>query len=79
MMISAKEREIRIAANGESYRAGALTEDQFRAYLFAMRYRGEDIRHTMIEYAPAPRSPIFEECRLEISRAWMLSYLKGCR
>jgi hypothetical protein len=78
-MISAKEREIRIAANGEAYRAGAMTDDQFRAYLFAMRYRGEDIRHTMIEYAPAPRSPTFEERRLEISRAWMLSYLKGRR
>lgn len=78
-MISQKERQIRIAANGEAYRAGAMSDDQFRAYLFAMRYRGEDIRHTMIEFAPAPRPWTFEERRLEVSRAWMQSYLRGRR
>lgn len=78
-MISAKERALRISANGEAYRAGAMTDDQFRAYLFAMRYRGEDIRHTMLEYAPPAPAQTFEEYRLKVSRIWLDSYLKGRR
>lgn len=73
-MIGWKERQERIEARGAEYRAGAMTEEQFRAYLFGMNQRGEDIRHTMNEYAPPARGPTFEDRRLEASHKWLKGY-----
>lgn len=73
-MIGWKERQERVEARGAEYRAGAMTEDQFRAYLFSMNLRGEDIRMTMNDHAPAPRRPDFEETRLQASREWLRRY-----
>ena len=70
-----RDRQDRIEARGDEYRAGAMTDEQFRAYLFGMRQRGEDIRHTMNEYAPPAPGPTFEDRRLESSRQWMKSYV----
>jgi hypothetical protein len=39
-----------------------------------MRYRGEDIRHRMMDFTPAPRVPDFEEIRLEASQKWLKDY-----
>jgi hypothetical protein len=69
------ERQERIAARGAEYRAGLMTEDQFRAYLFSMRLRGEDIRYELGAYAPPPRAQTFEERRLEVSHNWLREYL----
>lgn len=66
-MIGWKERQERVEARGAEYRAGAMTEAQFSAYLFAMRYRGEDIRHELGNYAPPAPGQTFEERRLEAS------------
>lgn len=73
-MIGWKERQERIEARGAEYRAAAMTEDQFRAYLFGMRVRGEDIRHELGAYAPPAPPTTFEEARLEASRQWVRSY-----
>lgn len=72
-MLSWKDRQERIAARGSEYHAGAMTEEQFRAYLFSMRLRGEDIRHELGTYAPTPPQT-FEERRMEISSRWIRSY-----
>lgn len=73
-MLSREERQKRVEARGAEYRAGVMSEEQFRAYLFSMNRRGEDIRHTMNEFAP-PRPPqTFEERRMEISRQWIKDY-----
>lgn len=74
-MIGWRERQERIAARGAEYRAGAMTEDQFRAYLFGMRVRGEDIRFEMGSWAPPVPEQTFEECRLIASRQWLKGYL----
>ena len=68
------EREELVEARGAEYRAGEMTEDQFRAYLFAMRYRGEDIRLRMNDFTPPPRAPDFEERRQEASRIWLQAW-----
>jgi hypothetical protein len=73
-MLTWKERQERVEARGAEYRAGAMSEDQFSAYLFSMRYRGEDIRHKLNEHAPPAPAPTFEERRLEVSREWIRSY-----
>lgn len=76
-MLSWKDRQERIAARGAEYRAGAMTEDQFRAYLFSMRLRGEDIRHELWTYAPPTPPQTFEERRLEVSHQWLKGYRHG--
>ncbi len=73
-MLTWKERQERIEARGAEYRAGAMSEDQFRAYLFSMHVRGEDIRHKLNEHAPPAPGPTFEDHRLEASRQWIRSY-----
>jgi hypothetical protein len=73
-MLTWKERQERIEARGSEYRAGAMSEDQFRAYLFSMRVRGEDIRHKLNEHAPPAPSPTFEDHRIEASQQWIRSY-----
>jgi hypothetical protein len=69
-----KERQERVAARGAEYRAGAMTEAQFRAYLFSMRYRGEDLRLELGAWAPPAPAQTFEERRLEVSRQWLKGY-----
>jgi hypothetical protein len=73
-MLSWKERQERIEARGAEYRAGAMTEDQFRAYLFGMRLRGQDITHELGNYFPPAPAQTFEERRMEASRLWIRSY-----
>lgn len=73
-MIGWKERQERIEARGAEHRAGAMSQDQFRAYLFGMRERGEDIRHKLNEHAPPAPGPTFEDDRLAASHAWIRSY-----
>lgn len=73
-MLNWKDRQERVEARGVEYRAGLMTEIQFRGYLFAMRYRGEDIRLELGAYAPPPRAQTFEERRLEVSHNWLREY-----
>jgi hypothetical protein len=74
-MISWKERQERVEARGAEYRAGLMTEAQFSAYLFGIKYRGQDIRHELRNYAPPAPAQTFEELRLDVSRAWLRNYL----
>ena len=74
-MISWKERQERVEARGAEYRAGFMTADQFRAYLFGARYRGHDITHELGNYAPPAPEQTFEERRLEASHVWLRGYL----
>lgn len=73
-MIGWKERQERIEARGAEYRAGTMTEEQFRAYLFGARVRGEDIRHELATYQPSPIRQSWNEARLEASRNWIRNY-----
>lgn len=75
-MIGWQEQRLeKIEARGAEYRAGAMTEAQFSAYLFSMRYRGEDLRHELGAYAPPPPPKTFEDHRLETSHKWLKGYL----
>lgn len=74
-IVSSQDREELVAARGAEYRAGEMTEAQFRAYLFGMKCRGEDIRQRLAEFAPSPSPPSFEDRRMEASREWMAGYL----
>lgn len=76
-MIDWRERKELIEARGAEYRAGEMSEEMFRAYLFCMRYRGEDLRLEMGAWAPPPPAKTFEEHRLVVSREWIKEYL--CR
>lgn len=76
-VISWRKREDRIAARGAEYRAGHITEAQFRAYLFGMNVRGEDIRLTMGAWAPPPPRQSFEDRRMDVSRSWLRDYFGG--
>lgn len=66
-----RDREELVEARGAEYKAGQMTEAQFRAYLFGMRLRGEDIRHKLHELAPPAPPKTFEEHRLDASREWI--------
>jgi hypothetical protein len=72
---SSTERQERIQARGGEYRAGLMSEELFRAYLFSMRVRGEDIEHELGAYAPPQRAQSFEERRLEASHQWLKEYI----
>lgn len=76
-MLNWKDRQERTELRGAEYRAGAMTDDQFRAYLFGMNLRGEDIRMTMAEYWPPAPGPTFEDKRLDLSRQWLKGYRRG--
>jgi hypothetical protein len=76
-MLSWKERQERVEARGAEYRAGAMTEAMFSAYLFSMRYRGHDITHELGNYAPPAPGQTFEERRLEASHLWLKEYRRG--
>lgn len=73
-MMSWRERNDRISARGAEYRAGSMSEEQFFAYLFSMGVRGEDIRSTLRDYAPAAPGLTYEDARLDASREWLRSY-----
>lgn len=73
-MRSWRDREDLVEARGAEYRAGQMTEAQFRAYLFSMRYRGEDLRHRMNDFTPPEPPASFEEHRMEASRRWLAAY-----
>lgn len=75
-MRSWRDREELVAARGAEYKAGAMSEEQFRAYLFGMRYRGEDVRHELRMHAPPAPRKSFEERRLELSHEWLRSRRK---
>lgn len=72
-----RDKESRIRARGAEYRAGAMSEEQFAAYLFSMGERGEDIRTRLNDYAPAPPGLTHEDARLEASRQWLKEYRRG--
>jgi hypothetical protein len=69
-----KDLEELVEARGAEYRAGDMTEDQFRAYLFGMRYRGEDLRLRMLDFPRPPAPPTFEDLREKASRRWLESW-----
>ena len=71
-----RDRQERIEARGAEYRAGSMTQDQFRGYLFGMALRGEDIRHKLHEFSPPVPPQTFEERRLDASRKWLEGYRK---
>lgn len=75
-MISWKEQQERVEARGAEYRAGIMTEAQFSAYLFCMRYRGTDITHELNNHAPPTPAQTRQERRLEVSHTWMREYLR---
>lgn len=43
MILSHHEREERVEARVAEFKTGQITEPVFRASLFALRYRGDDI------------------------------------
>lgn len=43
VILSWKEREERKQARADEFKAGQISEDTFRACLFALGYRGDDI------------------------------------
>jgi len=43
MILSHREREERAEARAAEFKAGEMNETMFRACLFALRYRGDDI------------------------------------
>lgn len=43
MLLNSREREERAQARADEFRRGEITETVFRASLFALRYRGDDI------------------------------------
>lgn len=47
MILSQRERDERIDARAAEFKAGEMTEAVFRACLFALRMRGEDINMTV--------------------------------
>lgn len=53
MILSAREREERAEARAAEYRAGEISEHVFRACLFALRYRGDDIEFAVRENRPS--------------------------
>lgn len=54
MILSWKEREERKQARADEFRAGQISEDTFRACLFALGYRGDDIGFAVRENRPGP-------------------------
>lgn len=72
-----RDRQDRVEARGAEYRAGAMSEEQFFAYLFSMGLRGEDIRSKLRDYAPAAPGLTYEDARLEASRQWLKEYRGG--
>jgi hypothetical protein len=52
MILSWQEREERKQARADEFRAGEITEPVFRACLFALRYRGDDIEFAVRENRP---------------------------
>lgn len=77
-IISFRERQERIAARAAEHKAGELTEPAFRASLFALGLRNDDISHEVRSSAPAPRYD-HEEARYDESLAWMERYLNRDR
>ncbi len=73
-IISFKERQERIAARAAEHKSGELTEAAFRASLYAMGLRNDDIGHEVRSSSPAPRYD-HEEARYDASLAWMEKYL----
>lgn len=49
-----EDREAKIKARLDEYRAGLSSEAVTRAYLHSMRLRGEDVTHRLEEFAPEP-------------------------
>lgn len=74
---SHQEREERVDARAGEFKRGLESEEQFRAYLFGMRYRGEDVRHKLNDNAPAPRVD-FEATRYQASLEWLREFLSRC-
>lgn len=52
MILSSREREERAQARADEFKRGELTEAVFRASLFALRYRGDDIDFWVSENRP---------------------------
>lgn len=53
MRLSHAETEERVEARAAEYKAGEISEHVFRASLFALRYRGDDIEFLVRQHAPA--------------------------
>jgi molecular chaperone DnaK (HSP70) len=75
-IISFKERQERIVARAAERQAGELTDATFRASLFALGMRGDDIAMEARHCAPAPPYD-HEEARYDASLAWMERYLNS--
>lgn len=52
MILSWREREERKQARADEFRAGEISEQVFRASLFALRYRGDEIDFVVNESRP---------------------------
>lgn len=55
MILSWQEREERKQARADEFKAGEISEDVFRACLFALLYRGDDIEFAVRENRPCAR------------------------
>lgn len=51
------EREARAAARSDEFRRGMLSEPAYRASLFALGYRGDDIEMDVRKHAPTLQVP----------------------
>jgi len=52
VILSHQEREARAAARAQEFRDGEISEPVFRASLFALRYRGDEIDFAVNENRP---------------------------
>jgi hypothetical protein len=76
MILSFSERQERIKARADEYRAREATEASASASLFALRMRGDDITHTLRSNEPPVRFDA-EQARYEASIEWLRGFLNG--
>lgn len=77
-VLSFRERAERIKAREDELRAREMTEDVFRASMFALGLRKDDIIHRLNACRPAPLRDA-EEARYERSIEWLRDFLGGQR
>lgn len=73
-ILSFRSKQERIEARGAEYKAGEISEAVFRASLYALGLRLDDLDHEVRFYAPISRYD-HEEARYQASLDWMERYL----
>ena len=73
-ILSFRSRQERIEARSAEFKAGEMTEAVYRASLYALGLRLDDIDHQVRFNAPISRYD-HEEARYDASLKWMEGYL----